>query len=190
MIREEFEQRFASLTNHQEMETTALADEYRKDVTDLHDALLRMAGNPSDQAARARSVLGQLAETAVPALVKAATGQQTAPALFLLFGIVNGIMSAENEVTRRLKAALTDTRIISHPPDPRFTEEALPPCRVCDEAYVGLRRILNPESFLKNLMETRHFLSMPETERNLEIELLSRTGAFIRFLEDVDDEEA
>jgi hypothetical protein len=192
MTREEFERRLAVLSARQDIETTRLVEDYRQDVSDLHVALLGIAEEDvvdSDRAHadRARSVLRQLAETAVPSLLTAAANQDE-PSPWLLSSIADGIASAQAHVTGRLQLALADTRTISHPPNPRFTEEAIPPWRVCDEAYTCLRRILNPESFLQSLMENRHFLSMTEVERDREITAWSKTGAFTRFLEDVDDD--
>jgi hypothetical protein len=68
-------------------------------------------------------------------------------------------------------------------------EEAGPPYRVCDEAYVSLRRILHFETLVQYLMESRHFLSLPEADKNREIQSWRETGSFTRYLDDIEAEE-
>jgi hypothetical protein len=105
----------------------------------------------------------------------------------MLFGLVKGVKAAEDAVTGRLNAALRDSRVLE--PDTTFlVEEPEPAFRVCDDAYLALRRIGNPESFLQYSMESRHFLSLADDEKNREIETYVRTKSFTRFLEDVDED--
>lgn len=189
MIREIFEQRLASLSPRQESKITALVEEYRKDVADVHYTALRYSEVGGVQALRALSTLAQLGETAVQSLTATIAAQKPVPDTSLLIDLVKGIVFAETAVVGHLKAALTDTRMVAQPPEMREIEEVGPPYRVCDEAYTGLRRILNPESYLQYLMESRHFLSVPDVTKNHEIESWLQTSSFTRFLEDVDAEE-
>jgi len=131
----------------------------------------------------------QLGETAVEALSSAVVAQKLSPDSSLLIDLVKGAGFAEAAVVSHLKVALQDTRTIPQAPALRVLEEVGPPSRVCDEAYCALRRILNSESFLQHLMESRHFLSLPDTAKSREIESWLKTGSFTRFLDDVDDEE-
>jgi hypothetical protein len=186
MTRETFEQRLAPLTARQESATTALVEEYGKDLADVYSAALRFTQSGSASAGGALSVLAQLAETAVKPIAAAIPAQQPVPSTPLLFDLANGIAVTESVVAGRLKAALTDTRAIPQPPEARFIEEVGPPHRVCDEAYTGLRRILHAESRLQCAMETRHFLMLPDEDKNQEIESCMRTGSFTKFLDDVD----
>lgn len=189
MIRDIFEQRLAALTARQEEKTTALVEEYRKDVTDVHATALRylQAGGPV--ALRALSVIAHLDETAVESIAWTIAAQKPVPDTSLVTILVNGVGSAENAVISHLKAALRDARLVPQPPGMRFMEEVPPPYRVCDEAYTALRRLLNAESVQQCLMESRHFLSLPDAEKNREIESWLRTGSFTRFLDDIDVEE-
>ena len=188
MTRDTFEQRLASLTARQESETTALVEEYGKDLDEVYSAALRFAQAAGPGGAGAVSVLAQLGETAVSPIAGTMRSRQSVPDTRLLFDLANGIALAGNAVAGRLKAALTDTRAMPQPPEMRFIEEVGPPHRVCDEAYTGLRRILHPESRLQYAMETRHFLLLPNEEKNQEIESCRRTGSFTKFLDDVDVE--
>lgn len=189
MTREAFEQRLASLSYHQEAETTDLCDEYRRDLGDLHSTALRHSQAEGIWANRALSVIGQLGETAVDSLASTIATQQPVPDTALLIELAKGVAFAEQAVTRRLKAALEDARLVPQPEGMRALEEVGPPYRVCDEAYTSLRRILNAESLLQYLAESRHFLALPDAAKNQEIASWLRTGSFTRFLEDVAVEE-
>lgn len=189
MNREIFEQTLASLDSREEARTTALVEEYRRDLAEVQRTVLRYFLAGGSQRQRAHSVISQLGETAVETLASTIVAQKQVPSTSLLIGLTNGVIFAETAVTTRLKAALTDTRMVPQPPEMQELEEIGPPYRVCDEAYVGLRRILSPESYMQFLMESRHFLTLPEAARNQEIESWQKTSSFKRFLEDVDDEE-
>jgi hypothetical protein len=189
MIRDIFEQRLAALSPRQEAKTSALIEEYRKDVAEVQETALRYAHSSNPEAARGLAIIGQLAETAVGTFADAIGGQQPVPETALLFELARGVTGAEAVVVGRLKKSLNDSRMIPQPPHMQEMEEAGPPYRVCDEAYVALRRILNAETLVQSLMESRHFLSLPEADKNSEIEAWMQTGAFTRFLADVDAEE-
>jgi hypothetical protein len=189
MDREVFEQRLASLGFREEAKTTALVEEFRRDLTEVQRTLLRYLQAGGGQAQRAHSVLSQLGETAVETLVSTVATQKPVPSSSLLIALTQGVLVAESAVTARLKSVLTDTRLVPQLPAMQALEEVGPPYRVCDEAYVGLRRVLSPESYMQFLMESRHFLALPEAARNQEIESWRKSGTFTRFLEDVDDEE-
>jgi hypothetical protein len=189
MIREIFEQRLASLSARQEEKITSLVEEYRKDVGDVQSTALHYSQAGGVQARQALLVIAQLGETAVESLASTVAAQKPVPDTSLLIDMVKGFVFAETAVTGRLKAALTDTRMVPQPPEMRALEGVGPPYRVCDEGYVALRRILNSESYLQYLMESRHFLSLPDAAKNLEIESWLQTSSFTRYLEDVDAEE-
>jgi hypothetical protein len=189
MNREIFEQRLALLGSREESKTTVLVEEYRKDVVEVQRTALRYSQAGGVQTLRAHSVISQLGETAVETLASAIAAQKAVPNTSFLIDLSNGVVFAETAATARLKAVLTDTRVVPQLPEMQELEEVGPSYRVCDEAYVGLRRILNPESYLQFLMESRHFLALPEADKNTEIESWLKTNSFTRFLEDVDDEE-
>jgi hypothetical protein len=187
--RDIFKQRLASLSPRQESKITALVEEYRADVVEVQRAALRYTQDGDIQASRALSVIAQLDETAVESLATTISTQKLVPDTSLLMDLVNGVCFAEAAVVKRLTAVLSNTRLVPQPPEMRDMEEVGPPNRICDEAYVKLRRILNPEPYLQHLMESRHFLSLPDDAKNQEIKSWSDTGRFTRFLGDVDTEE-
>jgi hypothetical protein len=189
MLRDIFNKRLASLNARQESKITALVEEYCADVAEVQHTALHYAQEGDNQALRALSVIGQLEETTVNSLATTIAAQKPVPATSFLMNLVSGYSFAETAIVKHLKTATTNTRPIPQPPEMRQMEEVGPPYRICDEAYVSLRRILNHESYQQNLMESRHFLSLPDAVKNKEIESFSRTGTFTRFLEAPDIEE-
>ncbi|HTS62657.1 MAG TPA: hypothetical protein VMH28_11580 [Candidatus Acidoferrales bacterium] len=174
MTRETFEQRLDLLSPRSESKIAALVEEYRKDLSGL-------------QSAAPSSVIVHLEETAVEALASKIAGQKLVPETSLAIAMVHGVLVAESMVAGRLKAALQDSRLVPQPPG--LMEEVGPPYRVCDAAYIALRLVLNPESYLQHLMEKHHFLSLSDADKNQEIESWLRTSSFTRFLDDMDAEE-
>jgi len=189
MTRELFEQRLAPLTSRQESSIAALVADYRKDMADVHSAAVRYSQTEGRVQQQALSVIAQLGETAVESLASTLAAQKPAPDTALLINMVDGFVAGEAAVISRLKAALSDQRMVPQPPEMRMLEEVGPPYRVRDEAYTALRRVLNSESRVQNLLESRHFLNLPNTDKDEEIESWLKTGAFTRFLGDVDEEE-
>jgi hypothetical protein len=182
MTRELFEQRLAPLTSRQESSIAALIDEYRKDLADVQSAAVRYSQSEGLMQQQALSVIAQLGETAVALLASTVAAQKPVPDTALLVDMVDGFVAGEAAVISRLKAALSDQRMVPQPPEMRMLEEVGPPYRVCDEAYSALRQVLTCESRVRNLLEARHFLRLPNEAKNEEIESWLKTGVFTRFL--------
>ena len=60
-------------------------------------------------------------------------------------------------------------------------EEVIPEQRICDLAYLGLRRNLAAETELAGAMAGAAFSALPEMERNKEIVKFAQTGEFSAF---------
>jgi hypothetical protein len=189
MTREVFEQRLAPLTSRQESSIAALVAEYRKDLADVQSTAVRYSQTEGKVQQQALSLIAQLGETAVEWLASTLATQKPGPDTALLMDMVDGFVAGEAAVISRLKAALSDQRMVPQPPEMRMIEEVGPPYRVCDEAYTALRRVLHSESRVQNLQEARHFLNLPNAAKDEEIESCLKTGLFTRFLGDVDAEE-
>jgi hypothetical protein len=97
--------------------------------------------------------------------------------------------ATESLAVGRLAAALRDVRRIESPPGSERIEEPEPAFRVCDEAYLALRRILHQESEIQYTVEVRHFLQLSDERKNREIANHLETGAFTQFLDPVDEEQ-
>jgi hypothetical protein len=78
-----------------------------------------------------------------------------------------------------LTRLLDDKRNVPLPEQPANTEERLPPRRLCDEAYLLLRKLLSPEESADDqLRNGRLFLDLDEAQRDKEIAVLKRSKRF------------
>ena len=125
MIREIFEERLAGVNPRDDAKTSALIAEYRKDLTEVQDTVLRYASAADPRASRALALIGQLEDTAAETLASTIDAQKPAPETGLLFEFFRAVAFAESAVTGRLKAALSDTRMIPQAPHMQEMEEAV-----------------------------------------------------------------
>jgi hypothetical protein len=86
---------------------------------------------------------------------------------------------------QELKKLLENKTRVPIPKPKRPVEERIPQRRVCDEAYLLLRRALTFDvSVLVRELTEREFLDLEETERDKEIERYKRTGEWTALVED------
>jgi len=181
MTRETFERLLAQLGTKPDTAITALVTRYQEDLAEHLAAAVRYAA--------AGTLHTQLEETAARPLRRALGSKHGPPDAWILFELTNAVAAAESAVLARLRRALRDLRRVDVPPEMAAIEEQDPPFRVCDEAYLALRRIARPEPVLQFSLESRHFLGLPDAEKDLEIERCLKSQSFTRFLPDVDEEE-
>ena len=187
MTGELFEQRLAQLDAVDDPSFDALIASHRHDVNEGLVAVVLVAQSGSDVTGpRAFGVLAELAETKVEPLLSAIGRAGPAPPAWMLLEVAQAVSTTESVIVRRLQTALRDTRRLE-PPQGR-TEEPEPPFRVCDEAYLSLRRILHPESELQFSVESKHFLNQADQTKSQEISRYLETGAFTQFLENAGEE--
>src|SRR5262249_20254 len=80
--------------------------------------------------------------------------------------LIDSHLEIRNMIVTRLKKMLDDKRPMNYKQVHRV-EEPPPPSRVCDEAYVLLRRLLNTsEAEDLQLENTRFFLELPEASKD------------------------
>lgn len=187
MTREAFEQQLAQLNAQDERGITSLVADYLKDVDEGLTGLVRLAEAGEPVGPKARAILDRLGETIAKPLSREIESKE-APETWMLFSLAKAVTAAEEVVTARLKAALSDARRIEPPSTPDI-EEQEPPFRVCDEAYLALRRIATSESSLHLTLESRRFLALPDEQKNDEIRNYIKTGTFTRFAGNVEQDE-
>lgn len=189
--REEFDRELAKLSPRDQDAIEALGSTYLAEIREALDMLVRYAAAGPPAGPRARSVLSQVGEAAEASLSRAIASAQP-PQSWMLLELDRGVEAAEQAAVARLRAALGDHRQIQPRPTP-FIEEPEPAFRVRDEAYLALRRIGSSETALTYLTELRHFLTLPDADKDREIQHYLQTGLFSRFLgnqeEDNRDEE-
>jgi hypothetical protein len=87
-------------------------------------------------------------------------------------------------VAAHLRSLLTDKRLV---PLARGLEGLAhaPPSRICDEAYVALRELVNvEESRGAFTLDRRTFLRLPDEEKDAEIAAVLSGAPFVRLIED------
>jgi hypothetical protein len=190
MTSEEFAARAAEVDAEDEPALDALTGEYLDDAKRSAGMVVACV-QPRDAAlaAKALSFLGLLEEAAVTPLLERA-GQDSPIQQWMLLEAARGVRAADLAVTARLKSMLRDGRPVAAGDVWEAAEEKLPPFRVCDEAYLALRRILHPEPSLQFDLENRHFLDLPDSRKDREIHNFETTGTFTEFLPDAPGGEA
>jgi len=93
--------------------------------------------------------------------------------------VVDAQVELREKITARLTKMLDDKAPVPINTD-RRAEVAPPPRRVCDDAYVLLRRLLNPaEGEEEQLFTAKAFLLLPDDRKDAEI-LKARSGIWTR----------
>jgi len=95
-----------------------------------------------------------------------------------------GLQLAEmlRKIVKYFAAHLSDTRKVPASRGAGPTEEQPPVVRICDEAYLQLRRLVNlEESMDQYLLNSRAFLNLPEARKDEEIRKSRQSRAFTRF---------
>jgi hypothetical protein len=188
MTPEQFQARLAETDPEDDLALDVLVGEYSAASSEsAAAAVLHAQAAEAPFSPRALSVVTQLEEAAVHAILASIGGDAPAPG-WMLLEAARGVMATEHTVAGRFRAMLRDGRRIQ-PAVSEKAEEKIPAFRVCDEAYLALRRILNVESPLQYDMESRHYLELPDSRKDREIGQFEAAGTFTRFLPDVDREE-
>lgn len=149
-------------------------DALAKTVTKESRSLARTAAahlNDPDRnvADNAMSLLIQMDDLATVPLLDAPEAAGAYDAVMRMRVIVDSQLEIRKRTIDRLKTMLGDKRTLSYGTLPN-TEELPPQSRVCDEAYVMLRRLLHTtEKQDAQLMNARLFLRLPEARRDVEI---------------------
>jgi hypothetical protein len=90
-----------------------------------------------------------------------------------------------NAAIKRLVSNLEDPRPAPPVEGPHYMEESAPETRLCDEAYLNLRRLKNfEESKNAYYFNTEDFLELAQAKRDEEITMAARVGGFTAFVDD------
>lgn len=103
--------------------------------------------------------------------------------------VVSNQLANRNLIVKKLEEMLLDTRQLKLPEPPPHIEERPVPKRVCDEAYLMLRKILAlDESEEVFFLNKRAFLEMSDEDRSAEIERARKTKKWISLMDQAADE--
>lgn len=183
MTREQFLERFSRLSASDSVGLTALArqvtDDAREPLRTAVDVWTR--GDPG-QAQKAASILAEVDELAFVPLTERGDPTDAAHRVWLLRMAGMSQMDLRAKFIALINRMLDDRRLPPAKPIPGPPREENPPMpRVCDEAYLAHRQLLNfAESREQYYLNAREFLALPEAQRDEEIRNLRRTNTWTR----------
>lgn len=158
------------LSPEQQVELDTLAKNVVKESRALPRAAAAHLNDPNpNTAANALSLLIDIEDLATVPLLEAAERPDAYDRVARATIIVDSQIEVRNSTVERLKQLLDDKRPMNYKKMPRV-EETPPQSRVCDEAYLLLRRLLNTaEDQEQQVATARNFLRLPEARRDIEI---------------------
>ena len=161
----------------------------RNQSRDLVRALVKgWAGSDARLSANARTVLGQCEELLAGPLLDCRDALGIEGRVWRLRTAVETELQLRERTVRHLDPGFDDRTPVPLPVVTGPTEEPPMPRRVCDETYLLLRRMLNPqEGPLTYTMNSRAFLALSESDRDAEIERARKRGVWAKLVEDIEE---
>lgn len=143
------------------------------------------AEDPDEQPGQnARLVLLSLGDLALSPLLDSLRSDSADKLVWSLQAAVGFHRENQSRIVKQLNLLLVDKRQLPVPVQSPTTEEKVPTRRVCDEAYLLMRRLLAMEDEESDMVNARIFLySMSEDERDREITRLQSTKTWVALTE-------
>lgn len=158
-----------------------LAAEFRQEAAKAIGWVAVESGRRGSRQGAARMVLAEVAETGWRNLATGLVDEANAVSGWHLKALASCVSGMERAVVTGLRRTLGDRRAVPIPPGGEWLEEPVPELRICDLAYLGLRRNLAVETELAGVTAAAVFSALPEGERNSEIMRYAETGQFSNF---------
>jgi hypothetical protein len=181
--------RLKKLDPDQGDELERLSVAVRNQSRELIRTLIRAwAGSDVKLAQSARAVLAQCEELPLAPLLDARDALGAEGRVWRVRTAVESELQLRDRTARRLDPGYDDRTPVPMPKLPGGMEEPVMPRRICDETYLLLRRMLNPqEKALAYTMNSRAFLALAEKERDREIENARKRGIWSKLVEDIEE---
>ncbi|MGE5692794.1 MAG: hypothetical protein ACM3YF_03340 [Candidatus Zixiibacteriota bacterium] len=187
MKSEQLVEKLGKLEETQQAEIDSLAQQTISDAREpVRAAVKLLFGYDHKMSTKATLLLGGMEELAVIPLLEIPPPSDIRQLNWLMHTVVEAELDLRKRTVERFRKMLEDTTPIPIPPplSPIKEEEEPPPRRVCDEAYMLLRRLLNyTESEDVYYMNMRAFLDLEDKERSTEIARWKKTGNWTSFAE-------
>lgn len=136
-----------------------------------------------DRGAKAIELLSRLDELSIVPLLEAPGPLPPEQQVWALRTVTANLILFHNRAAQMVEGLLDDRRPVPMPPSRRPIEEPPPPRRICDEAYLAMRRLLNPaenrEQYTLNADAFRH---LTEAERDAEIQKARGMGVWTEWI--------
>ncbi len=168
----------------------SLVGDIRRRATDPSGQVVGLLREPEqdDQTlANARLVLIQLGNVALPSLLDSLDARDPDALVWQMQTVVGAHRDNQARIVRELRTLIGDKRPLPPKEQGPFTEEKIPDRRVCDEAYLLMRRLLAGDDEEAAMVNARIFLyGMTEPERDREISRLIKSKEWISLSEQAD----
>ncbi len=136
---------------------------------------------------KAALLIAQIGDLGIVPLLEATDIPGVAKPVWMLRNVVEAEMVLREKIRERIDSMFDDKNPVPMPRASGQIEEPPVPRRVCDEAYILMRRLLNSsESQMNYLMNVRAFLSLGEQEKNKEIQKARQTRTWTMFVETIE----
>jgi hypothetical protein len=183
MTREQFLEQFSRLSAHDPMGVTALAKQVMDDARQaVRTAVEVWLGANPGQAQKAAALLAELEELTFVPLTERGDPMEAERRVWLLRTAGNSQLGMRAKYIALINRMFDDRRQPVAPRIPGPPMEENPPMpRVCDEAYLAHRQLLNfAESREQYYANERAFLALPEAKRDEEIRNLRKSNTWSR----------
>lgn len=178
MNQDQLKARLESLDLNQENKLEALANEVASDsIRQARRVVQIWLGADAAMSQKAMYILGSLGELAVVPLLETPTAPSPEQEAWLLRTVVQKHVELRRQLAERMRKLLDDQRLVPQSAGSGFQEETPPQRRVCDEAFILLRRFVKPEESIESYHAyVRDYLRQPETaeRRHPQVERVSR----------------
>lgn len=162
----------------------SLLNDIREKVTAVSSCWLDPDKNLSSNAAM---LISQLNEIAIIPLMNTSVPESITKRVWLIHTITEAELELREKLIAYLDKMLEDKSSVLIP-EPIGREEELPkPRRVCDEAYMQMRRLLNTsEKVEEYYLNVDAYLDLTDDEKDNEISKVKKARVWKNFLEDFD----
>ena len=181
MTKDAFRSRWQGTNASGGPEIEELVAEYSAGWQDAMTGLGELAKSSQELGPRAAAEFAAVEEAAIPVLLAGLNGEGGADYRQLAL-LGKSLMGLEGSVAGYLKRALGDRRMVPVSKGMKKAEGRKPERRVCDEAYLGLRRLGSGEAEIMAQLEADEFLHLAVSDRDAELGQYLKSGTFSRFL--------
>ena len=186
MNRQQLEQRLAALEPTDRKKYAALVKEVETEARQSPRAAVQLwqLGDKT-KSRQASRLLSDLEELAIVPLLEASSPTASDQRLWSLQVVVDEVVQLQQRVVNRLQETMLDRSSLPSPPSRTPMEETLPARRMCDEAYLMLRRLLVlSEDGLAQIMSAEAFLHLPDAEKDVVIGQLKESKVWARLVDE------
>ena len=189
MTSEQLVESLRKIDPQQEAEFDSLAMAVRNQSRELTRTLVRVwSGSDPVMSRKAERLLAQSEELTLGPLSESRDSVGAVERVWRLRSLIEGELQLRERLLSRLDPLLEDRSPVPMPAPPGDAEEPVLPRRVCDEAYLLVRRMLNPqEGPLTFQLNSRAFLGMSDKDKNAEIEKARTSRKWSQFIEPIDE---